>query len=48
MGQEVTDQDPVAEGGGQFGKPAADGGIQCQGSVSFQEEDSHCGELFGD
>jgi len=36
----------LADGGGQFGKPAADGVVEGETLVLFQEKDGHGGELF--
>ena len=46
MGEEVADEDVVADVLWEFGEPVADGVVEGEGVVLFEEEDGKAGELF--
>src|SRR5580692_5253994 len=46
VGEKVADENMLADGGGKFGEPAADGVVEGETLVLFQEKDGHGGELF--
>lgn len=48
MREEVTDENTLADVGGQFRKPAAEGVVDGKAVIFFEEQDGHGGELLGD